>query len=188
MNTVMTSLNFKPDCTVLRLPLNRPNIVYLVRRITTISRPWEDLSFLVPLNDDPLSRKADKVMIFCQSMRNTLMCRKYLESRLAPHARDKGIVLGFHSGMSECYLQETLKSFSDIEGNCKFFVATVKASVVSIPFQIYKSNIKSMKGSRYSKCQACHSTRLYRYNRRSGPKVWTSLPSTGSERNGNIIC
>ena len=127
--TVKQHLAIPQDALELRLPTNRPNITYATTPIIGSLRNFENLCFLIPSTFHP-PMIIPKTLVFHDSKQEATDAAAFIESRLPPSLRNRGIVKHYHSDMSAEYLQQTFDDFSEPYGACRILHATAGAATV----------------------------------------------------------
>ncbi|KAJ3750441.1 P-loop containing nucleoside triphosphate hydrolase protein [Lentinula detonsa] len=123
---IMASINKAmgtPTYFRLQSALNRQNITYAFHCVVGGLHVPENFRCLVsPTFCDPA--KHMRILIFCDNKQLTWTVRNALESFLPDEWKGKGVVLHYHSFMSQAYLTQAHKAFTTEGGLCRFLVAT----------------------------------------------------------------
>jgi superfamily II DNA/RNA helicase len=78
--------------------------------------------------------KQPRVLIFVDNKALAMRIAHFLDSLLPPQFQKKGVVLHYHSVMSEKYLKRSHDAFTTSTGVCQIMVATSAQSVVCFSF------------------------------------------------------
>lgn len=126
---VIDNLGLPDETLVIRKCLNRHNLTYAVRQLTSNNQPWLDLKFMIPYNSkDPPSGHH---LVFINNCSHAVEAVKYLDKRLHPSIQSKDYIKVYHSQMSKKYLEETLEDFKNETGKCKILISTSALTAVS---------------------------------------------------------
>jgi len=107
---------------------NRPNMIYAMHQVVnSIDDLRNYLCFLMSPFHPGLQ---PRVLIFVNNKKLAARIASHLDSCLPPTIQNKGIVVHYHSKMSEKYLQNAHDSFIQEDGACRIMVATSAQSVV----------------------------------------------------------
>ena len=122
----------RDDYIRIQITSNRPNTMCATHKIVnSIEDPRNYECFL---SKPFLLEEQPHVLIFCDDKDLTSKVSCHLNSCLPPDQRDEGIVMHYHSSMSEKYLKEAHDAFISETGNCRILVTTSGQSVVSFSF------------------------------------------------------
>ncbi|KAJ7150362.1 P-loop containing nucleoside triphosphate hydrolase protein [Mycena filopes] len=113
--SIQHSLGFKPDSRIIRVSINRPNIIYATHRLVDGPNNLRNLDCIIPQPFHPPMR-LPKLVIFHGVKIDTATHAEYANSRLPPALQGLRICRHYHGDMSPEYLGETYNSFADPDG------------------------------------------------------------------------
>ena len=112
----------------IHLSSNRPNTTYAINEaVNSIEELQNYQCFIVTpfvLKNQP------RVLIFVDNKALAMRIAHFLDSLLLPQFKNRGIVLHYHSVMSEKYLKWSHDAFTTSNGACRIMIATSAQSVV----------------------------------------------------------
>lgn len=114
----------------IKLATNRPNITYATIPLVGGLRNFRNLDLLIPREFHP-PMTIPKTLVFHDCKQEATDAAAYVDARLPPNIRNRGVVKHYHSDMSVEYLQQTFEDFSSPDGTCRILHATAGASTVS---------------------------------------------------------
>ena len=108
---------------------NRPNTTYATHEVINNIENMQNYECFL---SNPFSLESQpRVLIFVNKEELAGYISIHLDSCLPLEFRNAGIVMHYHSIMSQEYLQLAHKAFSTPNGNCRILIATLDQSVVS---------------------------------------------------------
>ena len=121
-----------PSYVPIHLSSNRPNTTYAIHEVVdSIDNLQNYQCFLAaPF----ILEKQPRVLIFVENKALAMRIALFLDSLLPPQFQKKGVVLHYHSVMSEKYLSRSHDAFTTPTGVCRIMVATSAQSVVCSSF------------------------------------------------------
>ena len=120
----------KPGYTAIHVTSNRPNTTYATHEAVNSIKDMQNYNCFLA---NPFSLESQpRVLIFVDKKELACHVSAYLDSCLPSEYRDTGIVMHYHSMMSQGYLQLAHEAFTMPSGKCRVLVATSGQSVVSV--------------------------------------------------------
>ena len=108
----------------IRRDLNRPNICYAIRPLVESINYLPNYDFLVPFPD----KKPVSTIVFCDVRKLIITLWRYLDHRLCPALQGSGLVLPYHSALSNETRQENWQRY--LSGECRLLIAASSAGTV----------------------------------------------------------
>lgn len=130
LDTIVSSLHLHPqNHTVLRMPLNRPNIGYIARTLKYPISDMRNYSFFIPTPD----HTPPSTIIFCDDIDLVMNITRFLNSQLSSTLAVKKLVRAYHGKYSDEYRKLTWSAYKT--GECRILVVTSSAGTVSAPLR-----------------------------------------------------
>lgn len=125
------SLAIGPSPTIIRVSINRPNLIYATHSLVGGRRNMHNLNLIVPKDFHPPMR-LPKLVIFHGNKAETAVARQHIDSLLPAALQNLGIVRHYHADMSREYLEDVYSSFADPDGTTLILNATAGAGEVDL--------------------------------------------------------
>ena len=120
----------KPGYTAIHVTSNQPNTTYVTHEAVNSIEDMQNYNCFLA---NPFSLESQpRMLIFVNKKELACHVSAYLDSCLPSEYHDMGIVMHYHSMMSQKYLQLAHEAFTTPSGKCRILVATSGQSVVSV--------------------------------------------------------
>ncbi|KAJ7494091.1 P-loop containing nucleoside triphosphate hydrolase protein [Mycena latifolia] len=125
-NHIHQTLAIGPSPTIIRVSINRPNLIYATHTLVGGRNNMHNLDLIIPPDFHPPMR-LPKLVIFHGNKAETAIARQHIDSRLPQELQNLGIVRHYHADMSREYLEDVYSSFADPDGTTLILNATAGA-------------------------------------------------------------
>ncbi|KAJ7211404.1 P-loop containing nucleoside triphosphate hydrolase protein [Mycena pura] len=123
---VKESMGIGPSPTIIRVSINRPNLIYATHILVGGRGNLRNLDLIIPPIFHPPMR-IPKLVIFHGNKAETAAARQHVDSLLPEAFQNTGIVRHYHADLSPEYLEDAYSSFADPDGMCLILHATAGA-------------------------------------------------------------
>ncbi|KAJ8456448.1 hypothetical protein ONZ45_g18718 [Pleurotus djamor] len=130
LTCVIKNLVLSSDFLLVRVPVNRENIIYATHPLEDGPSELRNLDCLVPSPFHPPMR-LKKIVSFHDDKSQVNAVKRYLVSRLPPALRNRNIIAHYHSDLSEAYLVDAYERFAVSNGTTLILIATSGAGTAS---------------------------------------------------------